>query len=272
VKRLLLLFIPLIFFFGCDPDDDDAMLTYNCINDDCFAEEGGQYGTLEDCLSVCGNNTGENTQNIVGVWKDDFDSNIIITLSEGDCPMWVFPETFPNDPLYFYCVDTSYFESINYLLFHNNTGNNWAMGSAYCGNGEINNPILICDANDYSDNSPYQWYSEILTIYENNEWSYSVVSMCFNLYEPYSVIQESCENATTYPSGLDPLEIALAPISSSEPYANIKEGTWVAEGGLLKLTSSDGTLHVFAYEFDGGSLTLDQSLNGQVEYITVWEQ
>ena len=57
MKKLLLLFIPLVLFFGCEPDDDNSNLTYNCIDDDCFAEDGGQYATLDDCLSVCDNNS-----------------------------------------------------------------------------------------------------------------------------------------------------------------------------------------------------------------------
>tara|TARA_A100001011_G_scaffold379394_1_gene445356 strand:+ start:630 stop:1169 length:540 start_codon:yes stop_codon:yes gene_type:complete len=69
VKRLLLLFIPLVFFFGCDPDDDDSMLTYNCINDDCFAEEGGQYATLQDCLSVCDINSIDFNSIYTGNWN-----------------------------------------------------------------------------------------------------------------------------------------------------------------------------------------------------------
>ena len=57
MKKLLLLFIPLICFFGCDKDEDNtennSTIAYNCVNNDCFAEEGGQYVTLDDCLSVC---------------------------------------------------------------------------------------------------------------------------------------------------------------------------------------------------------------------------
>ena len=57
MKRLLLLFIPLVFFFGCDPNDESENTSYNCVNDECFsANEGsGQYNTLADCLIVCGN-------------------------------------------------------------------------------------------------------------------------------------------------------------------------------------------------------------------------
>ena len=64
-KLLLLLFISFILCFGCDPDDDDSMLTYNCVNDDCFAEEGGQYATLQDCLSVCDINSSDINSNFL---------------------------------------------------------------------------------------------------------------------------------------------------------------------------------------------------------------
>ena len=63
MKKLLLLLVPLVFFFGCDDEDentndDNNNLTYNCVDNDCFAEEGGQYATLDDCLSVCGDGGG----------------------------------------------------------------------------------------------------------------------------------------------------------------------------------------------------------------------
>ena len=49
--KKILLFIPLVFFFGCE--EEDSATGYNCIDNDCFAQEGGQYATLDDCLSVC---------------------------------------------------------------------------------------------------------------------------------------------------------------------------------------------------------------------------
>ncbi|MDC0189336.1 hypothetical protein OAJ42_00520 [Flavobacteriales bacterium] len=57
MKKLVLLFIPLVFFFGCDPDDESENTSYNCVNDECFSADGGsgQYNTLADCLIVCGN-------------------------------------------------------------------------------------------------------------------------------------------------------------------------------------------------------------------------
>ena len=55
MKRILFLCIPLIFFFSCE--EEDSATGYSCTENDCFAEEGGQYATLEDCLSVCDNNS-----------------------------------------------------------------------------------------------------------------------------------------------------------------------------------------------------------------------
>ena len=52
MKKLLLLFVPLVFFFSCE-EDDNSTTGYNCTDNDCFSEEGGQYATLEDCLSMC---------------------------------------------------------------------------------------------------------------------------------------------------------------------------------------------------------------------------
>ena len=45
-----------MFFFGCEEEDNTAT-GYNCVDNDCFSEEGGQYATLDDCLSVCNNNS-----------------------------------------------------------------------------------------------------------------------------------------------------------------------------------------------------------------------
>ena len=94
MKKLLLLLLLLslgVVFNGCekdDPasteqnnnnDDDDnnddndnnPNLTYNCIDNDCFAEEGGQYATLDDCLSVCGQNT--YCENCFIIFVNDYD-------------------------------------------------------------------------------------------------------------------------------------------------------------------------------------------------------
>ena len=56
MKKLLVLFIPLVFFFGCS-DDDENNLTwgYACINDDCFSAVNGPYETLKNCESACDN-------------------------------------------------------------------------------------------------------------------------------------------------------------------------------------------------------------------------
>jgi len=58
MKKLLILFIPLVLFFGCEEDNnnDNSTTGYNCVDNDCFSEEGGQYATLDDCLSVCEQN------------------------------------------------------------------------------------------------------------------------------------------------------------------------------------------------------------------------
>ena len=70
MKRLLILFIPLVFFFGCEKNNPDKEYStgYNCVetisNDgalisyDCVAEEGGQYNTLEDCQNSQSNCNG----------------------------------------------------------------------------------------------------------------------------------------------------------------------------------------------------------------------
>ena len=66
MKKLLLLFVPLVFFFSCEEEEnnnDNSTTGYNCVNNDCFSEEGGQYATLDDCLSVCGENSNNDSNN-----------------------------------------------------------------------------------------------------------------------------------------------------------------------------------------------------------------
>ena len=63
MKKLLLLFIPLVFFFSCDQNDDSENTSYNCSNDECYSVDGGsgQYATLDDCLNSCDCSCGEIT-------------------------------------------------------------------------------------------------------------------------------------------------------------------------------------------------------------------
>ncbi len=85
MKRLLFLFVPLVFFFGCEDDnenDDNSSLTYNCVDNDCFAEEGGQYATLDDCLSVC-EESGSNECLLIGQWNLDYVVGVLDFGSEG---------------------------------------------------------------------------------------------------------------------------------------------------------------------------------------------
>ena len=60
MKKLLLLFIPLMCFFGCEKEinnNDNPSGGYNCVDNDCFSEDDGQYATLDDCLSACNINS-----------------------------------------------------------------------------------------------------------------------------------------------------------------------------------------------------------------------
>jgi len=51
MKRLLLLFIPLMFFFGCE--DNDNTMGYNCAESGCVEGANGYYLNLEDCENTC---------------------------------------------------------------------------------------------------------------------------------------------------------------------------------------------------------------------------
>ena len=75
MKKLLLLFIPLVFFFGCEEDESENT-SYNCIDNDCFSADGGsgQYATLDDCLSVCGDNNGDSGNS--GQWEFCWEVNV----------------------------------------------------------------------------------------------------------------------------------------------------------------------------------------------------
>ena len=56
---IFLLSITLVSFIGCETEDDNDNsnpMGYNCLNNNCVAQEGGQYLTLDDCLTICNNN------------------------------------------------------------------------------------------------------------------------------------------------------------------------------------------------------------------------
>ena len=56
MKRLLLLFIPLIFFFSCEEDGDNPTTGYNCAETGCVesaSAESGYFSNLEDCENNC---------------------------------------------------------------------------------------------------------------------------------------------------------------------------------------------------------------------------
>ena len=61
MKKLLLLFIPLVFFFSCEDEDTSG---YNCTSNGCFSDPANaQYLTLEDCESACVNTYNDNNNN-----------------------------------------------------------------------------------------------------------------------------------------------------------------------------------------------------------------
>ena len=85
MKKLLLLLVPLVFFFGCEEEEnknDNTTTGYNCVDNDCFSEEGGQYATLEDCLSVC-EESGSNECLLIGQWNLDYTVGVFDYGSEG---------------------------------------------------------------------------------------------------------------------------------------------------------------------------------------------
>ena len=79
MKRLLLLFIPLVFFFGCEKDTSEEIVEvigYNCstISGSCVESADGFYLNLQDCENECLCDNDEDEDGIC----DEFD----------DCPEW----------------------------------------------------------------------------------------------------------------------------------------------------------------------------------------
>ena len=65
MKKLLLLFIPLMFFFGCETEDNTT--GYNCAETGCVesaSAESGYFLNLEDCESNCNCSCGVVTEYI----------------------------------------------------------------------------------------------------------------------------------------------------------------------------------------------------------------
>ena len=61
MKKIFLLFIPFMFFFSCnDEDEHDLTWGYACINAsggyNCVAAVDGPYENLETCVSFCSSN------------------------------------------------------------------------------------------------------------------------------------------------------------------------------------------------------------------------
>tara|TARA_B100000579_G_scaffold366368_1_gene326171 strand:- start:269 stop:841 length:573 start_codon:yes stop_codon:yes gene_type:complete len=71
MKKLLLLFIPLVFFFSCEEEensDTNNNMGYDCTTDGCYAAENAQYISLSDCESACDNNNG---CILLGTWNSE---------------------------------------------------------------------------------------------------------------------------------------------------------------------------------------------------------
>ena len=58
---MLLIFMVIIFFLACEEEnannDYNYTSSYSCIDNNCVVEHGGEYATLDDCLSVCSINS-----------------------------------------------------------------------------------------------------------------------------------------------------------------------------------------------------------------------
>ena len=56
MKKLLLLFIPLVFFFSCEEEensDTNNNMGYDCTANGCIGVLNGEYTTLEECANNC---------------------------------------------------------------------------------------------------------------------------------------------------------------------------------------------------------------------------
>ncbi len=105
MKKLLLLFIPLVFFFGCEPEDEnvDNCLLHGNWNVDyvdqsdevvCYCEhiESSCTETVEDCMTFNFLENGEfiaqssyfDSGEVLGVWSGDCSSGDTVILTPND--------------------------------------------------------------------------------------------------------------------------------------------------------------------------------------------
>ena len=71
-KLLLLIIIPLVFFFGCETEDNTT--GYNCAQSGCVESPNGYYLNLEDCENNCDgweDITNDNIHQAVDEWLED---------------------------------------------------------------------------------------------------------------------------------------------------------------------------------------------------------
>ena len=79
-----------LFISSCEKeeeDNNDNNSGYNCINSNCIGQSGGQYLTLSDCLSVCGDSNGGNNSswNCVNYNCVEYSNNTGVYSSLSDC-------------------------------------------------------------------------------------------------------------------------------------------------------------------------------------------
>ena len=92
MKRLLLVFIPLVFFLGCEKEDpstaisEDPTIGYNCspVSGACVEGVDGFYLNLEDCQSECWCVDGDFDNDGIcdGEYDDDYCLDCVATILE----------------------------------------------------------------------------------------------------------------------------------------------------------------------------------------------
>ena len=174
MKKILLLFIPLMFFFGCEKEEennnDNSTTGYSCIDNDCFAEEGGQYATLDDCLSVCDDylscycGTATGTQYlepavVIGMYRDyDYAQGIVLWRTVSICENdFIIGDILDNGEEYLIPMDVDG-DGIQDV---DNYGNPFWLQET-----------LICSFDDFGCPPPF-WAQDIFDIYMITPFEYS---------------------------------------------------------------------------------------------------
>ena len=270
MKKLLLLFIPLMFFFGCEPDEESE------------------------------NNNNEE-QSIVGVWKDGGGT---LTM---DTSVLNFVLSVELNPLLFDYDGCDNQVSLNLLMqpwiddmIFDIIGNQGWVN--YSGPGElffqdyewVDDYVLTDPSNNkyeyiyLDENHPFRkcLVSEMLVFNENGTWSYMSSPNDFIINDWWlsegleTHIEDWAIGFGATDSLLNSFDDPLIPIPGDVVdlgFETTRSGIWSIINNTLTLTCFDPNgepMNSLSYNFtvNGDDLTIDLSLVGNEVYISTWER